>query len=236
MLALDVVRIEAGLILLDVDYTSAAHALIPEQSYSPFEIGPGRLVDLAKTTPFVGKLALERERAAGGPARRLVGVHIEWAGIQAGFAARGLPPAISPVVDRSASPVFAPRGAQIGKLTSHGWSPILKEAIGLASVPAELRASRDAARRSSGRSRAAASGSARPSPSCRSWTCPASAPDDRGRPSRAALPQRARYCTTCTQATPARPALASHSHRTQDRCRNLHGSQGICAAGGNLVT
>jgi aminomethyltransferase len=135
MLALDVTRLEAGLILLEVDYTSARHALNPEQNYSPFEIGLGRLVSFDKAD-FVGKLALERERAAGGPARRLVGVRIEWAGIEASFTARGLPPAISPVVDRSAAPVFAPRGAQIGKLTSHGWSPILKEAIGLASVPA----------------------------------------------------------------------------------------------------
>jgi aminomethyltransferase len=135
MLALDVTRLEAGLILLEVDYTSARHALNPEQNYSPFEIGLGRLVSFDKAE-FVGKLALERERAIGGPARRLVGVRIEWAGIEASFAAHGLPPAISPVVDRSAAPVFAPRAGQIGKLTSRGWSPILKEAIGLASVPA----------------------------------------------------------------------------------------------------
>ena len=36
-------------------------------------------------------------------------------------------------------PVFA-RGRQIGRATSHGWSPILKKAIALASVPAQLRA------------------------------------------------------------------------------------------------
>ncbi len=133
MLALDVVRLEAGLILLEVDYTSARHALNPEQSYSPFEIGLGRLVAFDKAD-YVGKLALEREVASGGPARRLVGLRIEWAGIEGRFAAHDLPPAISPLVDRSPSPVFAPRGAQVGKVTSRGWSPILKEAIGLASV------------------------------------------------------------------------------------------------------
>src|SRR6185369_6868233 len=37
MLALDVVRLEAGLVLLEVDYTSARHALNPEQNYSPYE-------------------------------------------------------------------------------------------------------------------------------------------------------------------------------------------------------
>jgi aminomethyltransferase len=134
MLALDVVRLEAGLILLEVDYTSARHALNPEQNYSPAEIGLGRLVDLDKAD-FVGKLALQREAARGGPARRLVGVALDWYGIEGLYSAQDLPPAISPSVDRSPVPVFAPRGGHIGKLTSQGWSPILKQAIGLASVP-----------------------------------------------------------------------------------------------------
>src|SRR5204863_9267010 len=77
MLALDVVRLEAGLVLLEVDYTSARHALNPEQNYSPYELAMGRLVDLAKA-PFVGQLALKAEQAKGGPARRLVGVSLDW--------------------------------------------------------------------------------------------------------------------------------------------------------------
>ena len=134
MLALDVVRLEAGLILLEVDYTSARHAMNPEQNYSPGEIGLGRLVSLDKAADFVGRLALEREARAGGPARRLVGLELEWAGIEGLFNAQGLPPAISPSVDRSARPVFV-GGRQVGKATSVGWSPILKQAIALASVP-----------------------------------------------------------------------------------------------------
>ena len=66
MLALDVVRLEAGLILLEVDYTSARHAMNPEQNYSPGEIGLGRLVSFDKGD-FVGRLALEREARAGRP-------------------------------------------------------------------------------------------------------------------------------------------------------------------------
>jgi aminomethyltransferase len=139
MLALDVVRLEAGLVLIEVDYTSARHALNPEQSYSPYELGMGRLVDLGKA-PFVGQLALRREAAAGGPPRRLVGLTLDWAGIEGLYSAQDLPPAISPVVSRSAAPVFALGGfrgdRQVGKVTSLGWSPILKRAVGLASVPA----------------------------------------------------------------------------------------------------
>lgn len=133
MLALDVVRLEAGLILLEVDYTSARHAMNPDQNYSPFEIGLGRLVDFGKGD-FVGRLALERERAAGGPARRLVGLQLDWYDIEGLYSAQGLPPAISPAVDRSPVPVFA-GSSQVGRVTSLGWSPILKQALALASVP-----------------------------------------------------------------------------------------------------
>ena len=138
MLALDVVRLEAGLILLEVDYTSARHAMNPEQNYSPNEIGLGRLVTFDKAD-FVGRLALEREARAGGPARRLVGLELDWYGIEGLFSAQGLPPAISPVVDRSPRPVFV-GGRQVGRATSVGWSPILKQAIALASVPPTLEA------------------------------------------------------------------------------------------------
>src|SRR4051794_15220458 len=84
--ALDLVRIEAGLILLEVDYTSARHAMGPEQAYSPSEIGLGRLVTFDKSD-FVGRLALEREARAGGPARRLGGPEARWGG--GGGAVRG---------------------------------------------------------------------------------------------------------------------------------------------------
>jgi aminomethyltransferase len=133
MLALDVVRLEAGLILLEVDYTSARHAMNPEQNYSPYEIGLGRLVSFDKAD-YVGRLALEREQRAGGPARRLVGLQLDWYGIEGLFSAQGLPPAIQAAVDRSWRPVFV-GGRQVGHATSVGWSPILKQAIALASVP-----------------------------------------------------------------------------------------------------
>jgi len=132
MLALDITRLEAGLILLEVDYTSARHAINPEQNYSPFEIGLGRLVSFDKGD-FVGRLALEREQRAGGPARRLVGLQLDWSDIEGLYDAQGLPPAISATVDRSPVPAFR-GGRQVGKVTSHGWSPILKQAIALGSV------------------------------------------------------------------------------------------------------
>jgi aminomethyltransferase len=136
MLALDVVRVEAGLILLEVDYTSSRHAMIPEQSFSPFELGIlGHFTRFDKGD-YVGKRALEAERAAGGPARRLVGLDIGWAGIEDLYAAQDLPPVLSPHTSREPVPVYSGR-RQVGKATSTTWSPILKKAIALASVAKE---------------------------------------------------------------------------------------------------
>jgi len=137
ILALDVARVEAGLILIEADYTSVRHALIPEQAYSPFEIGLGRLVSFDKAE-YNGRRALMAEQARGGPARRLVGLTVEWAGIEEAFARQGLSPALSPLASRDAVPVFNGRDRQVGKMTSSAWSPILKQMIGLASVDANV--------------------------------------------------------------------------------------------------
>jgi glycine cleavage system aminomethyltransferase T len=109
----------------------------PEQNYRPDEIGLGRLVDL-DAADFVGRRALAEERRRGGPARRLVGLTLDWYAIEALYDEQGIPPAISPIVDRSATPVFGRGGRQVGRVTSRGWSPILKQAIALASVPPDL--------------------------------------------------------------------------------------------------
>ncbi len=138
LMALDVVRLEAGLILLDVDYTSARHALIPDQAYSPFEIGLGRLVAFGKPGRFVGRRALEREQAAGGPPRRLVGLELDWTGFESLYASHGLTPAVPATTWRNPVPVFGGgAGRQVGRATSGTWSPTLKRNVALASVRAE---------------------------------------------------------------------------------------------------
>ncbi len=131
--ALDVSRVEAGLILLEADYTSARHAISAEQEYSPFEIGLGRLVDFSKPE-FVGRRALELEQAAGGPARRLVGIEIDWSGIESLFAKHDQPPAVSAMVQRDAVPLFD-GGRQAGRATSIVWGPTIKKMVGFGSVP-----------------------------------------------------------------------------------------------------
>ncbi len=131
MLALDVSRIEAGLLLIEVDFNSSKKALIDEQKYSPFEMGLGRLVHLNKSR-FIGQAALKAEQKAGSP-REIVGLEIDWPEVEQFYEAVGLPPAVSPIASRVAVPVFKD-GAQIGKATSSTWSPTLKRMIALATV------------------------------------------------------------------------------------------------------
>jgi aminomethyltransferase len=130
--ALDVVRIEAGLILIDADYTGSRQAVSAEQEYSPFEIGLGRLVNLGKGQ-FVGRAALLAEQRAGGPPRQLVGLTYDYADIAAAFEAHGLPVTLLPEASEEQVPLYM-RGKRAGRVTSSTWSPILKRMIALASV------------------------------------------------------------------------------------------------------
>ncbi|MEA2205955.1 MAG: aminomethyltransferase [Blastocatellia bacterium] len=131
MLALDVARIEAGLLLIEVDFNSSKKALIDEQKYSPFELGLGRLVHLEKNR-FVGQAALLAEKKKGSP-REIVGLEIDWPEVERIYESVGLPPSVSPIASRVAVPVFKD-GTQVGKATSSTWSPTLKKMIALATI------------------------------------------------------------------------------------------------------
>jgi|ERR1051326_123112 aminomethyltransferase len=135
MLALDVARIEAGLLLIEVDFNSSKKALIDDQKYSPFEMGLSRLVHLDKNR-FVGQQPLIAEKQSG-PARQIVGLEIDWPEVEKRYEQIGLPPAVSPIASRVAVPVFH-QGRQIGKATSTTWSPVLKKMIALATVKSQF--------------------------------------------------------------------------------------------------
>src|SRR5260370_24629090 len=100
MLALDVARIEAGLLLIDIDFNSSKKALVEEQKYSPFERGLDRLVHLDKNR-FVGHEALLAQNKHG-PAKRIVRLEIDWTEVERLYEAVGLPPAVSPIASRIA--------------------------------------------------------------------------------------------------------------------------------------
>jgi aminomethyltransferase len=134
MIALDIARIEAGLLLIEVDFISSKKALIDAQRYSPYELGLGRLVHLDKEH-FVGRAALEAENKRGA-ARQLIGLNIEWNDVDALYSQVGLAPQTPSTASRVHVPLY--RGnTQIGKVTSSTWSPTLKRLIALGSVSSE---------------------------------------------------------------------------------------------------
>ena len=131
MLALDVARIEAGLLLIEVDFFSSRKAMIQSQTYSPCELGLGRLVSVEKGR-FIGQRAL-RDEAARGHARQIVGLALDWTEVEKLYEAIGLAPAVATTASRAAVPVYR-EGRQIGRATSTTWSPVLKRMVALATL------------------------------------------------------------------------------------------------------
>ncbi|HXI28250.1 MAG TPA: aminomethyltransferase family protein [Vicinamibacterales bacterium] len=133
MLALDVARVEAGLLLIDVDFHGSKKALIEAQKYTPYEMGLGRLVQLEKR-PFVGRAPLAAEHPRGS-VQQIVGLEISWPAVEKLYDNIGLPPQISAAASRTAVPVYR-SGRQVGRATTTTWSPVLKKLIALATITA----------------------------------------------------------------------------------------------------
>jgi aminomethyltransferase len=130
ILALDMARVEAGLFMLDVDYTSAGHAWIEAQKSSPFELGLDWTVALDKPGYFVGRKALEREKREGS-AWKMVGIEIDWVGMEKLYAEVGLPPQVPGTAIRASMPIMVGE-VQVGYASTASWSPLLKKYIALA--------------------------------------------------------------------------------------------------------
>ncbi len=132
--ALDMARVEAGLIMNGVDFFSAHHCLVESRKSSPFELGLERLVELDRG-PFIGQAALKAEKARG-PERVLVGLEIDWAEYEALHLKRRVPVHLPSGAWRSGVPVYSPAGRRIGQATSGSWSPLLKKNLALATLEA----------------------------------------------------------------------------------------------------
>ena len=133
MEALDVARLEAGLIMAGVDYHSSRTARHPSLAVSPYEIGMDRLVDLDKPA-FIGKRALMNEVAAGGPATRLVGLELDLNVFEDAYLDLGYPIEHPLRAWRHVTPLTR-KGETIGRATSGTFSPLLKRSIALGFLP-----------------------------------------------------------------------------------------------------
>jgi aminomethyltransferase len=129
--ALDHTRIEAGFIMLGVDYFSAPKVILESRKSTPYELGLGWTVNLDRE-PFVGQKALQREKAEGSK-WAFVGLELSWEELEALYDDYGLPPSLPAEASREPLPVYI-GDSQVGQATSHAWSPVLKRSLALASV------------------------------------------------------------------------------------------------------
>jgi aminomethyltransferase len=131
MVALDIARVEAGLLLIQVDYISSRKAMIEAQKSTPHELGLGWTVDLSKES-FIGKKALEQQLGSG-IRWKLVGLEVDWSSLEKVYGRVDLVPQVAGRASRSAIPVYK-GGRQVGHASSHAFSPILKKYIAIATL------------------------------------------------------------------------------------------------------
>jgi aminomethyltransferase len=112
---------------------SARKALIESQTSSPYELDLAWTVNLGKEH-FVGKPALARE-ASRGPQWQFVGIEVDWDALERLYNEAGLAPGLPAAAWRASAPVYRD-GEQAGYATSGCWSPLLKQYIALAHLPA----------------------------------------------------------------------------------------------------
>jgi len=130
--ALDVARIEAGFVLLGVDYFSSQKVVLESRKSTPLELGFGWMVDLERGN-FIGRDAIAAEQKRGS-IWQLVGLEVSWVELEQLYASFNLPPSLPATARRDALPVYDEEGHQVGQATSHTWSPLLKKYLALASV------------------------------------------------------------------------------------------------------
>ena len=134
MTAMDIARVEAGFILIGVDYTSAEFNHLADERMSPYELGLGWAVKLDKGN-FIGRKALRAAKAAG-PGRKVVGLEIDWAPLEDAYLGAGLMPDLPMTVCRESVPVYAGDGLQVGRASSRVWSKLLKKYLAIATLDA----------------------------------------------------------------------------------------------------
>jgi len=132
--ALDMTRIEAGLLLTDVDFISSKKTMFDVQKSTPLELGLGWTVKLDKPY-FVGQAALKKEQARG-PKEVTIGLELDIPALEQLFAWFGMPLHLPYASETDDVPIYADTRQQkrIGKVTSRTWSPVLKKYVAIARV------------------------------------------------------------------------------------------------------
>jgi aminomethyltransferase len=138
--ALYMLRIEAGLLLLDVDFASSRFAWTDEDRSTPIELGLGWMVrDLAADDrAFIGRRAIERELAGATSRWRMTGLVLDWRDYDRIYDAAGLIPPKDHTPVQEELFVYDDDIRQVGYATSFMYSPMLQRHIAMARVRPDL--------------------------------------------------------------------------------------------------
>lgn len=138
--ALLMTRIEAGLILLDVDFHSSRFAFTDHDRSTPMELGFGWMFrKLAEQDrPFIGRRAIADALANKTARWRTVGLEIDWRDYERVYTGAGLIPPKSETPVEHETMLYDDDGNQAGYATSLMYSPVLQRHIGIARVTPDL--------------------------------------------------------------------------------------------------
>jgi aminomethyltransferase len=140
--ALMMLRIEAGLPLIDVEWRNSRLAFTDHERVTPTELGMGWMLRgvLDGDRAFVGRDAIRRELAGRTSRWATVGLVVDWAHWDRLHRDAGLlPPKDEHPLPYESMLYDAPTGgAQVGYTTSFMFSPVLQRHIGLARVRPDL--------------------------------------------------------------------------------------------------
>lgn len=134
-IALLMARIEAGLLLINVDFESSRFAFNDEHRSTPVELGLGWMLRDLGDRAFVGGNAIRREIAEGTSRWRMMGLVVDWADYDQKYRAAGLIPPKDHIPVHGDMMVYGDGdGTRVGYATSSMYSPMLQRHIALARV------------------------------------------------------------------------------------------------------
>ena len=134
--ALYMTRIEAGLLLLDVDFASSRFAWTDADRATPLELGLGwMLKGLDGDRRFLGRDALRRELAGKTSRFRTTGIVVDYRDWNRLHDEAGLIPPMDHTPVQEEMFLYDDAGTQVGFATSFLYSPVLQRHVGIARVP-----------------------------------------------------------------------------------------------------
>ena len=143
LFALKMARVEAGLLLLDVDFHSSRFAWVDEQRETPVELGWNWMFrKLAEDSrEFVGRAAIEKQLQEKSNRWTTVGLSVDWYSYEAAYLDSGIMPPKFELYCESTYNIY--RRSEVewdyaGYASSFLFSPMLKKPIAIAKLPNDL--------------------------------------------------------------------------------------------------